>query len=406
MGAHAKFSPSASDKWINCPGYIKLLGKVKELFGEEESSEAAAEGTAAHEVAEKILKARNPTRALREADIDTDLKAALEYYIDMVEDILDEKHKAGLNPKLFVEQGMQLCEGLGGTADTIIVHDEGIVVVDYKHGQRVYVDPSSTQLQIYGYLAAQNMEIQGIPRGIIELFVVQPRYLEKDVPRVRRVKCDLEEFIIDTGHLINKAMSNAEIGDEFVSGKHCLFCDAKPLCPAKKEVFEKMLEAGKELDVTENLKFVLDNAKEMQSLIKKAQSCAIRGLENGALDPEELGKGLKKRFGNRSWLHANGEEGLAPLLRRHGLDKDVVWTRKLISPAQAEKLVDDKKWLGKYLTREDRGVTLVDFEKADPELVGTTTKELAEYEPEETKAEQEETKEPTKQKVEYTEEEF
>jgi len=405
MGAHVKFSPSASDKWINCPGYINLLGKVTKLFGEEESSEAATEGTAAHEAAEKILKARNPTKALRDSDFDTDLKMALEYYIDMVEDILDEKHKAGLNPVLHVEKSMLLCEGLGGTADVVIEHDEGLVVVDYKHGQRVYVDPSSTQLKIYGYLAAMENGRQ-MSAGTIELFIVQPRYIEKGVPRVRSVGYSLEEFVPEMAQLLKEAMDKAKTGDEYNSGGHCLFCAAKPLCPKKQEVFVQTLEAGKDLEAAENLKFILDNAKEMQSIIKKAQSCAIRGLESGTLDPEVLGRGLKKRFANRSWTHAKGEEGLAPLLRRHGIDRDLIWVRKLISPAQAEKMIDDKKWLSRYTHRPETGVTLVALDKADPELVGSTVNELAEYVPEEPKAEQKETKEPITQKTNFDEEEF
>jgi hypothetical protein len=384
MGSHAKFAPSASDKWINCPGYINLVKNVLDVFGSEESSEAAAEGTAAHEVAEKILRARNPTRALRAYGCDPELKLALEYYIDMVEDILDEKEKAGLHPELHIEKSMKLCDDLGGTADCVIVHDQGLVVIDYKHGRGVYVAPESSQLKIYGYMAANAFILRSKPfhpDSIIELYIVQPRFRDRDVERVRCAEYNLPEFMDEMKETIEEAMSNAENATNYVGGKHCIFCAAKPFCPRKKEVILKVLEAGKDLEVEENLKFILDNAKELQGIIKQAGAYAIRGLENGSVNPEAIGRGLKKRYGYRAYDHPKGPEAMAPLLRRHGVDKNLIWVRKIISVAQAEKLVDDKKWFKKYIKTPATGVKLVELEKADASLIGSTARELAAYMP-------------------------
>lgn len=49
--AHAKLSPSSAERWMSCPGSVALNeGK------EDRGSSYAAEGTAAHELAEKILR--------------------------------------------------------------------------------------------------------------------------------------------------------------------------------------------------------------------------------------------------------------------------------------------------------------------------------------------------------------
>ena len=49
--AHAKLSPSSAERWMSCPGSVALNeGK------DDKGSSYAAEGTAAHELAEKILR--------------------------------------------------------------------------------------------------------------------------------------------------------------------------------------------------------------------------------------------------------------------------------------------------------------------------------------------------------------
>ena len=51
MSEHAKLSPSSSDRWLACPASI-----VRAPETEDEGSEYAQEGTAAHALAEHCLK--------------------------------------------------------------------------------------------------------------------------------------------------------------------------------------------------------------------------------------------------------------------------------------------------------------------------------------------------------------
>lgn len=413
MSDHALFAPSASERWAACPGYIRLTQRVAGLYGEEKPSEAAEEGTLAHAVAAKLLTARNPTRAIRDAELPPDQRIALEIYVDTVEDYLDRLDAAGLHSKLYVEQALKLSADLHGTADCVIVHDGGVVVIDYKHGKRVFVEPDSLQLRIYGYMAvrklAPQLEIADVAHGQdakITLCIVQPRYIGGG-DKVREVEYPLVEFMRDTAKTIVDAIDKAKAKvskDEYNAGEHCIFCYAKPFCPAKIQLIKDALEKGENMEDVEALKFILDNKSELKSLCAKAKVLAISGLERGVFTPEQLGRGLKKQVGDRAWAHP--EEKLAPLLRRHGVDKDAVWARKLISPAQAEKRIDDKKWLEKYVRREEKGVTLAPLGKDDPALLGTIKDQLAEY-PAEEKEESKEQKEQKEQKeITFESEEF
>ncbi len=53
--AHARLSPSAAERWMTCPGSVKLSEAIQ-----DRESQYAAEGTAAHELAEHILRGQPP----------------------------------------------------------------------------------------------------------------------------------------------------------------------------------------------------------------------------------------------------------------------------------------------------------------------------------------------------------
>lgn len=53
--AHARLSPSSAERWMTCPGSVKLAEGI-----EDKGSSYAAEGTAAHELAEHILRGEMP----------------------------------------------------------------------------------------------------------------------------------------------------------------------------------------------------------------------------------------------------------------------------------------------------------------------------------------------------------
>src|SRR6476620_10576638 len=88
--AHAELAPSGASRWLeNCPGSIKLSIGIPE----GPSSEAAKEGTVAHEWAEKllnILSGPNPelyAGALAKLDQED---ADMAYYVDEYINFLDK----------------------------------------------------------------------------------------------------------------------------------------------------------------------------------------------------------------------------------------------------------------------------------------------------------------------------
>src|SRR5579859_597891 len=136
--AHAKLSASGSERWMNCPGSIKLSTNVPE----PSESKYAVEGTKAHELFELWLNHAITTektfvipegypKGMVEA-VKTGVKADLKIWNENDRPELHAERKVSLG---FIDKDRW------GTLDTRIVDHFGkLFVLDYKHGSGIPVD--------------------------------------------------------------------------------------------------------------------------------------------------------------------------------------------------------------------------------------------------------------------------
>ena len=177
-GTHSILGASGAHRWLACTPSARLGARLLERFGEPPSP-YAAEGTKAHALgelkirydlwrADKMTAAKHGamTEAERKAypgvnvhrykalrgelgDIPEDMENATDTYADVVLERL-EKHAGG---QLFLEQRVDFSDWVPsgyGTADAIIVSDDLLEVLDYKHGKGVPVSAEGNpQLRLY-----------------------------------------------------------------------------------------------------------------------------------------------------------------------------------------------------------------------------------------------------------------
>ena len=157
MRAHAKLSPSAASRWLEC-----TAAPAAEAGFNEEYSEYAAEGTFAHELAE--LETRYAIGTLSDADysVQFKMKSTNEFYSQEMLDHVQEysayiKEKVasleGSDPVVELEVRLDLQawvpEGFG-TADCIIVAEGHLWVIDFKYGKGVAVEAEDNpQMKLY-----------------------------------------------------------------------------------------------------------------------------------------------------------------------------------------------------------------------------------------------------------------
>ena len=228
MGNHALLSASSSHRWLNCPPSARLCEGY-----DDKGSDFAAEGTDAHSLCEYKLKkalglpAEDPTENL--TWYDSEMEDCANGYATYVLQLVEEAKKACPDPVVLIEQRLdysKYVEAGFGTGDCVIVADDTLNIVDYKHGRGVLVD------------ATENPQMKLYALGALDLFdcLYDIRTVTMTIYQPRRA--NISVFTISTQDLLDWAekilVPTAKLafnGDgEYHCGEWCQFCKAKADC--------------------------------------------------------------------------------------------------------------------------------------------------------------------------------
>lgn len=214
----------------------------------------AAEGSAAHALAELCLRLRHfPDRyqgqwiatngdlyaseaqvpaTKRGSDvfpIDEDMAEAVDVYVEFALENIK------LDDEVEIEQRIDLSQfhpDLFGTADLVIYKpgQRKLIVADYKHGRGTPVEAQDNVQGLY-YAAGAAFKMQN--RGVdeVEVVIIQPRCPHKDGP-VRRWSTNLLDLVDFTMELVEKAKLTEQPDAPLAAGDWCKFCPAAPNCRA------------------------------------------------------------------------------------------------------------------------------------------------------------------------------
>lgn len=230
---HAKLSPSSSDRWLACPASI-----IRAPETEDEGSEYAHEGTAAHALAEHCLNlnidAHGAVFPKDHAAYDSaDMRANVQVYLDYVRNQMSE------GATLFVEQRLQIFGQfeVWGTADAVIVTADGVIkIIDLKFGKGILVEAEdNTQLLLYGIGGLSFDWLSPVPVHTIEAHIVQPR--RSNYPSQSYPVADLAKWVQENTHKVARAFNGT---DEANPGTHCKWCPIKGTCRERADMNLKM----------------------------------------------------------------------------------------------------------------------------------------------------------------------
>lgn len=365
---HALLGPSNAYQWAACPPSARLSEGLPDT-----GSEAAKEGTLAHELAE--LKLRNyfhsvnfgkrklaaAVKKLKENPLwDDEMMGYTDGYMDYVK-------AAALSfpaePTVAIEKKVDISEYVPecfGTADCLLIGSGIIHVIDFKYGKspsgRVEAE-NNLQMQLYalGAWTASRM-LYRVDR--VRMSIVQPRLpdgiTEWEIPL---------EKLLETGEWIRERAQLAwkGEGEYHPDEKTCRFCKAKGRCRARAEKNLELAFApakGKlpPLISNEEMGKYLQQGQDVAKWLSDLQDCALQECLAGRDVP-----GWKAVEGRstRKWTDMDAAFGR---LIESGINAAVLWERKPVTLAQIEKIVGKKDFaecVGEYVVKEPGKPALV-----------------------------------------------
>jgi len=276
---HARLSASRTDRFMSCPGSYRL----ESLMPYEPAGEAAAIGTAIHELSEIILRNGEVP-----AGTDPDHIAMAQAYADFVNTLVENPRKKLIEVNL--DEGLKsLHPALGGTADAVLVDGDHLHVVDLKTG-RVAVDATDNK-QLLTYALGAMRQFKAPSHITCTMHIFQPR--------VGHSKWTVSgQELVEHGERLKAAAELALSGDAPTnpSPDACRYCKAKTICPSMREKVQEVARNDFKPDTTVTPE-MLDNAALVAAWADAVQSAAKDQLTNGqAITGWTMRAGRKTKF--------------------------------------------------------------------------------------------------------------
>jgi hypothetical protein len=324
------------------------------------SSKYADEGTLLHNVMDLILTTGQTPESF----------VGMEYEgIKLTEDLINEKVYPALaaldavDPNKEMEYATETRVGFGdllpgvfGSTDLLGRIGNRAFILDWKFGSGVPVDAEDNpQLMFYAAAAMRTPEVQWVFDDCdeIECIIVQPPSVKRWVTDKKRIKAFEQELLM--------AVKIAQLPDAPINtGDHCRWCAAKPTCPKMTGAVDRAVNAQLDILNVAQISNYLQQADMLEQWITDLRALAHQVLEAGKPVP---GYKLVAKRAIRQW----GDEDQALVaMMNEGIPEEELTTVKVISPAQAEKVLKKhgKQLPANQVVAVSSGSTLA--EESDP----------------------------------------
>ncbi|MFY9282842.1 MAG: DUF2800 domain-containing protein [Miniphocaeibacter sp.] len=315
MNKHALLSPSSSHRWLNCPPSLRLSQQY-----ENTSSSYAAEGTEAHALCEYKLrstlgiKARDPTANL--IYYNEEMEECTSDYATYILELLEDAKNTCSDPLILIEQKVdysKYAEGGFGTGDCVIVSDDNLHIIDYKHGQGILVEAyENSQLKLYALGALELFDCL-YDIDTVSMTVYQPRR-----SNISTFTIPKEELYKWANEVLKPTAKLAYDGKgEFKCGDWCVFCKIKHECRYRSEYNLELAKYEFQLPPT----LEDDDIEEILSKVDGLVSWAS-DIKDYALQASLRGKQWKdfKLVEGRSNRKYINEDAVVEIVKSHGYD--------------------------------------------------------------------------------------
>lgn len=364
--AHSIFPPSSAKRHIECPPSL-----VMESFFPDETTEAASEGTAAHALGE--WKARTAlgigeagARPVSEWDSDE-----MEYCTDGYVNLIRSYRDSLTDPIVMLERAVRFdkyVEGGYGTADTLIVSEKDLVIIDLKYGRVEVSAENNAQMLCYALGALSDFYSVYPDIENITMVIFQPRINNVSVWRTTASE------VLSWGDKVlrPRAMMALAGQGELCEGEWCKYCKAAGYCSKKNSnalasITREQLEKEGKLMTHEEVTKLIPVAYELQAWAKGF----IGFVEKMATTGVEHYDGYKVVVGRYTKVFVD-ENAVVNAAEQAGIDKDLLFVTDFTSPAKLEKAIgrkDFKAIFGNLVTSKAGSLSLAPADDKREEVI-------------------------------------
>lgn len=341
MPKHAYLSASASHRWLACPPSAKLCANIP-----DQASEYAQQGTDCHELCAYLVEKALGREVIDPTDnltyYDAEMQNCTEEYRNYVLEQIEAAKEFCKDPQVMIEQRLDFSrwvENGFGTGDCVIVADEVLQIIDYKHGLGVLVSAGddehggNSQMMCYALGA---LEVFGDIYDInqIKMTIFQPRRENISTYTISR-----DNLLKWANEVLAPTAQLAYVGEgEFKAGDHCQFCKVKATCRKRAEYNLELTKYDFEMPAT------LDNT-EIAAILEKVDEMISWGndIKEYALQQAQSGVHFEgwKVVEGRSNRKYTDEEAVAFKVKDAGFDP---YEKKLLGVTAMSTLLGKKKF--------------------------------------------------------------
>jgi hypothetical protein len=246
-----------------------------------------------------------------------------------------------------------LLPGVFGSADLLGRIGDRAIVLDWKFGDGVLVSAEENeQGMFYAAAAMRTLETEWVFMGAteIEIIIVQPPMMRRWVTTPERIK-QFERDLVAAVKQSQKEDAAFKIGD------HCRWCSAKPVCPQMTGEVDRFVKTSLQTIDASQIGLYLKQAEQVEDFIASVREMALNLLENDVPVP---GYKLVAKRGARQWVDEKAAEELLG---------DKAFEKKLLSVAQAEKLIGKKNFPSELAVSVSSGNTLANEDDPRPAIL-------------------------------------
>ncbi|WP_418482675.1 DUF2800 domain-containing protein [Frisingicoccus sp.] len=342
---HALLSASSAHRWIHCTPSARL----EERFPDT-TSEAAMEGTLAHELAEIKVRhyfqtvdfgrqkySRRFNKLKKEALWQDEMDRYTDEYLDYIKTTaLALKSEPSVAIEKRVDYSAYAQEGFG-TADCILISGGTLHIIDFKYGKGVPVEAAgNAQLSLYALGAYEAYKLL-YPIEQVKLSIVQPR-----LDSISEAGYAID-VLLKWGEYVKERAALAWDGKgEYAPGPEtCRFCRAKAQCRARSDYNVKQA-----FDINELPPLITPEEAGKRLLALEDIVKYQKDLQEWALAECLAGKAVPgwKAVEGRSSRDWTDMDKAFEFLQDKGINRAVLYEEKPLTLAQVEKVVGKKEF--------------------------------------------------------------